>query len=408
MKQNILPILFLVFSSLNILVSQRVSSLDEILPKAVKEWEKPVQGVVMDIEVPKFDNHVYYVTEDEDKFRLYKTTLDGNQVWIREWDKGKPYHYVYGLKVSNWGNLVCVHSVDGSDENVRTRVYDGDGNLTYYSTRGRDSKGYKMGFYYPSPSGLYLSYEETNGFSPLEIFTTKGEVIEIENTSLLKGERHKHRFVAKDRLLVYEGFKGRGYLYLITVPDGNVSWTFEFDSPFWLIDFNERNCNYTDKYIAIQGTRRPSDLYLFDYGGNLIWKVGGLYSNHAISFSNNWQKVMTVDEGRNVVVIDVRTGKMTNKIYVDPWSLLNRPQFEMLENTLLITQADGIGNLDEKIGVRYFSHIISLNPDGSKNEHMAIKGVISTKYDAESGSMVILNAEIDKQTITRRTKLVEE
>lgn len=389
------------------LVSQvpTVRTVHEIFPSSTKQWKNSVLGDVMDIEVPRADDHIYYVTEDENKFRLYKTALDGNQVWVREWDKEKPYYYTYGLKASDKGNLVCVHTVDGNEENIRTRVYDGDGNVTFYDIVG----GHRMGFYYPSPSGFYLSFEATNNFYPLEIFNRKGDVISIGNLSFLKGERHKHRFVAKDRLLVYEENEGKGHLYLITVPEGNVLWTYEFGSPIWLIDFNERNSSFTDNHIAIQGTRRPSDLYLLDYGGNLLWKSGGFHSNHAISFTSDHRRVIAVDKGHTIVIVEVSSGAILNRLRVENGGMIGRPQFDMTDNLLFITQSLAFGKVSKELGVkRYFSHIIQLTPDGVVTENFVIRGILGTKYDTENSELTIISSEKDERAISGRVRNVKK
>lgn len=391
----------------SVLVAQvpNVKTISEVFPMATKQWETAVQGEVMDIEVPRADDHVYYVTEESKKFRLYKSKLDGSLVWVREWKKEKPYYYVYGLKTSDKGNLVTIHTVDGSEENVRTRVYDGDGNNTYYDTVG----GHRMGFYYPSPSGNYLSFEATNNFYPLEIFDARGKPVQIGDISFLKGGRLKHRFVAHDRLLVYEEYEGKGYLYLITVPEGNELWTYDFDSPIWLMDFNERNCSFTKTHIAVQGTRRPSDLYLFDYAGDLVWKAGGFYSNHAISFSSDEKKIIAVDKGDTIVIVEVSSGETLGRFRVEQGGMIGRPQFDMVNNQLFITQSIAFGNESKNLGVsKYFSHIIELTPEGIQTEDIVIRGILGTKYDREQSELTIISSQKDEGVIAGRVKYVEK
>lgn len=404
---------FSLFTAPNISAQEAVileHGIGEALPEFEELWTLPVEGEVMDIEIPRNKNvdHFYCVTEDAETFRLYRVTLKGELLWMREWKKEKPYYYVYGLKASHSGNLVAVHRVDGAEENVRSKVYDSSGNELFY-------KPYGDGFFYPSPSGRYLTYQNPNNYTPLDVYMPTGEVVEIANKSFLKGEWHTHRFVADDKLLVYESFEGRGYLSLITVPSGEVLWTREFESPVWLIDFNERNATFNEDHIVVQGTRRPADIVLLNYAGSILWRFED-FSNHKVSFSSDGRYVISVDRGQSVNVLDVQARETVGNVWIHKNTLLNRPEFDFFENTLLIGQAYASRGLRKKLGFgargdyywNYFAYIVQLDSAGEKKRLYALKGTLATKYNPESGDLLIVNSNNDVKTVSGRIKHVKK
>lgn len=379
------------------------------LPEFEELWTLPVEGEVMDIEIPRNKNvdHFYCVTEDAETFRLYRITLKGELLWMREWKYGGQYQYIYGLKASDNGNVVVVHIADPEAEGGITKVFDYDGEQLWSKSASHD-------LYYPSPSGQFLTRQTSNNYFPLELFTPSGERVELKDTSFLKGDQSVHRFVANDRLLVYESFGGKAYLYLVSIPDGGLLWTREFDKPFWLIDINERNCDYNDAYIALQGTRRPADILLLDYNGKLIWRVEGLFSGHAISLSSDGSKVIAVEKEQWVSTLDVRTGERMDKTWIHRHSLLSRPKFDRHQHYVLISQADAIGKLREKLGfspagyMKYFAYILWLgDSEGKKHNLFASKGTLSTQYNPASGELLIVSSDNDLKTISGRVKHVQ-
>lgn len=234
--------------------------LKKSFPNQKKVWAKEYEGELKDIAVVEESGDIIFLTQDQDIFHLYYLDDHGEQLW-KVTNTEKNWRKLYGLSISKNGEIIVVRASNSWEETAQNWVYDNKGFLLFEDTAS-------FGSYHPSPSGKYLTYQQSGNYYPLVIYNRDGSKLEIEIPWQLQVERQKHRFISENEILVYQEILEnkrfqKAQLLLVTILDMQIKWNYELDTRLWLIDFHQRNCAVSADYIALQGTARPGNIYLF-------------------------------------------------------------------------------------------------------------------------------------------------
>lgn len=371
------------------------AELQSALPDYSVNWSLPVQGNVVAIRSLNDVPFLYAVTDDSTVIRLLKISLSGKLIWEREWTKFKPEYYLNNLQVSEVGNLICLNRVDGWDENSQTKVFNGEGDETFHSTRGH-------GFYYPSPGGNFLSYQESNNYSPLQIYTISGKLLSLNSIPQNIGSETINRFIGSDQLLVYDNRKKASF-HLLHVPDGKLEWSYRLDNSPWFIDLSNRNTAYNQSYLAIQGTTN-SIITLLDMKGTLQWRSKEYESNESLDFSTDNNYLLAAVWSKDVVLLQLDSGKEEFYIRVsDRTNFGFSVDMDYHDHVLFVGGADTPYSPGNFLGTQRASYVVQIE-DSKVQRRYIYTGAIETLYNSKDKTYSVFTALQGTNSIERRIK----
>lgn len=362
---------FLLFTSVEPALSQATppqNSLSSAFPRLEKTWEMEYDGELQDIAVVEETGDIIILTRDQNVFHLYYLNGSGEQLWSVSNSDGN-WRALHGLNISDRGETIVVQASNSWMETGQSYIYDNRGDLLFEDVA-------TDGWYFPSPSGEYLTSQTTSNFYPIVIYNRDGSPLPLQVPEELDIERQMYRFVSDREILVYQEVIldnttfDKAQLLLVTVPGMNIKWRYILDAPLWLIDFHERNCAVTDEYIALQGTSRPGGIFLFSKeDGRLIWQVDEPRANHGLAFINNGEQLVSLSSGKYLYVIDTKNGTVLEDHQLFDWGGIDGiPKFSFANNQLVIfsnyigVRDEVLFKTDQQVQGMY-STVINMNTD---------------------------------------------
>ncbi len=389
--------LYILFITVTIFPQDKITNLYTRLQSAEIDWEKAYTGKFIDFRIIPNTNDNVILSADNVNFYINYLDIEGRVKWTISNTIGRPSRTIFALKVSNNGETIIVHGHDVKFEDTQNWVFSGDGVLIFSELFGE-------GFYYPSSSGAYMSFESKYGLSPFKLYKRDGTELTTGLSERLTGVSQKNRFVGDDQLLIYTDKKE---LSLIEIPTMNVLWSHTSNAGLWLIDFSNRNCAYNEEYIAIQGTgssRGGGMIVMYRESGLIAWEDEELTFNSGLDFSSDGTILISLSAGNTIHLINTNNWEIVKSVrLINNGVIINVQKFSWINNYIVI-YCGGIEAGDPRakgIGRGFVSVIFKLDKNEDKPEINFIPHFI-TSNTIGNEQVVFSHARGEQKIIKRK------
>ncbi len=306
--------LYILFITVTLFSQENTNNINSIFQSSEQIWMKSFSTDINDFVIVPATGDIIILSSDQKSFNLSYHDNQGKEVWniSQRLDGGKG-RKVSTIIISENAETIIVHGGSAIEEASQNWIFTKEGILVFNELTGD-------GYYYPSPSGNYLSYESGDGFSNFALFHRDGTQLALDVPEVLKVKRQKQRFIDENLVLVYrevvEDNQGIVELLLVHIPDMNIKWRRRINSRLWLVNFNKRNCATNEKYIAVQGSLYGSGgiVVLSKETGEVMWGSEDHTSNSGLGFTPDGEFLVTLTQGKYLTLINIKDRKITDSV----------------------------------------------------------------------------------------------